>query len=169
MKKTIVIPVMVIMVLALAGTAMARGGCNGAYGGGPGYGQGYGPCTGPAQMFDQLTPEKQQEVKAIFQKYDDKIEAVRSQMWAKRTELNALVEAGKAEKKDITALVNDMAALRDKGYNLRKQLSAEIEQATGIAMPVPGFGGNGMDNGKMGFGRHHRGDDRGGNCWNWNS
>ncbi|WP_320170925.1 Spy/CpxP family protein refolding chaperone [Maridesulfovibrio sp.] len=149
MKKQIVIPAVLIMVLALAGTAMARPAFNGGFGnGGPGQ-----PCMQPFwQPFEQLTPEKQKEVKAVFQKYEDKFESNRNQMWAKRTELRALVASGKAEKKDITTLVKEMSDLKTKQYNLRKQLSGEIEQISGIAMPAFGGGGYGMDNGRSGFG-----------------
>ena len=170
MKKTVVIPVMVIMVMALAGTAMAQGGYHGGnQGGGYANGPGFGPCAGVGQLFSQLTPEKQQAVKAIFDKYDEQFRSIKTQMWAKRTELRALVASGKAEKKDITSLVSSMAALKDKNYNLRKQVSDEIEQTTGIAMPVFGCDGFDMDNGRRGNGRHHRDDRRGGGCWNYNS
>lgn len=152
---------MVIMVVSLAGTAMARGGYHG------GSHREYHN-NGQAGLFGQLTPEKQQEVKAIFQKHDKQIRSIQNQMWAKRTELQALVESGKAEKKDITSLVNEMAELKDKQFTLRNQVSDEIEQATGIAMPVFGCGGFDMDNGRMGFGRHHR-DGRRGGCWGFNS
>ncbi len=158
---------MIVMVVTLAGTAMARGG----YHNGPGNNDGFRNC-GPAQLFNQLTPEKQQQVKSIFDKYSDKFQAIKNQMWAKRTELNALVASGNAGKKDITSLVNEMTTLKDKSYNLRKQVSDEIEQATGIAMPRGGFGGYGMNNGKPGSGRmgqnrNYQEFRNGGNCWNF--
>lgn len=161
MKKKIVIPVMIIMVVTLAGTAMARGGFHSGFGNNARF------CNnGPAQLFDQLTPEKQQQVKAVFDKYEDKFHAIKSQMWAKRTELNALVDSGKAEKKDITSLVSEMTTLKDKSYKLRNQVSDEIEQATGIAMPGPRFGGYGMNNGKQGRGNHRQNNRNDGGCWN---
>lgn len=157
MKKNIVIPVMAILVLAMGTTAMARGGYHGEFN------------RGQDQIFDQLTPEKQIEVKAIFKKFEDKFEAHKSQMWAKRTELNALVASGTADKKTITTLVSEMSTLRTQGYNLRKQLSEEIEQATGIAMPVRGFGGYGKDNGRQDRSYHRQNNRNGGSCWGYNS
>ncbi|WP_027723187.1 periplasmic heavy metal sensor [Maridesulfovibrio zosterae] len=156
MQKKIVISVMTLMVVALAGTAMAQGGhMNGFY-------------RNNSFIFDQLTPEKQHEAAAIFKKFENKFEPIKSQIWAKRTELNALVNSGAAEKDDITALVGDLTILRDKDYKLRKQLSEEIEQVTGIAMPVRSFAGYGMNNGRMDRRSHRRPPHNGRNCWDSN-
>ena len=160
MKKKIVIPVVAIMVMTIAGTAMARGGYH--------RGDHDGYRNGPRQIFEQLTPEKQQEVKAIFQKHEDEFQTIKTQMWAKRTELNALVDSGKADQKTISKLVKDMVNLRTKGYNLRKQVNEEIQSATGIEMPMRGFGGDPGgrcfdDDGPRKGHRHN--DDRG----RWNS
>ena len=169
MKKKIMIPIVAVMVMTMAGTAMARG-CY-QQSGNSGY------RNGLYQIFEQLTPEKQQEVKAIFKKHQDELQTIKTQMWAKRTELNALVDSGKADHKTITKLVKEMTELRTKNYNLRVQLNEEIETATGIEMPIRGcglgFGGNNLDNGPRmggrGFddsphqGRRHY-NNRG--CWN---
>ncbi len=135
----------------MAGTAMARGG--------------YGGCMqGQGQMFNQLTPEKQQQVKAIFDKHENELQTVRTQLWAKRTELNALVASGKADQKTISGLVKEMTDLKTKQYNLRNQVNAEIEKTTGISMPMRGFGGHRFDNDGPGRGRHHNSGPRGGGC-----
>ena len=158
MKKKIVIPVVAIMVMTMAGTAMARGG----------YHRGNNDCfrNGPRQIFEQLTPEKQQEVKAIFKKHQDEFQSIKTQMWAKRTELNALVDSGKADQKTISSLVKEMVDLRTKGYNLRKQVNEELETATGIEMPMRGFGPGGRDFNDDGPRKDRRcNDDRG----RWNS
>ncbi|ACS78747.1 Spy/CpxP family protein refolding chaperone [Maridesulfovibrio salexigens] len=157
MKKKIVIPVVAIMVMAMAGTAMARGGYHG--------GEHNGYNNGPRQIFEQLTPEKQKEVETIFQKHQDEFQTIKSQMWAKRTELNALVDSGKADQKTISKLVKEMVDLRTKAYNLRKQVNNEIQTATGIEMPMRGFGGgrNFDDDGPR-KGHRHNNDYRG--CWN---
>ncbi|WP_320173102.1 Spy/CpxP family protein refolding chaperone [Maridesulfovibrio sp.] len=157
MKKKIVIPVVAIMVMTMAGTAMARGGYHG--------GEQNGYNNGPRQIFEQLTPEKQQEVKTIFQKHQDEFQSIKSQMWAKRTELNALVDSGKADQKTISKLVKEMVDLRTKAYNLRKQVNSEIETATGIEMPVRGLGGGRcFDDDGPRNGRRPKNDNRG--CWN---
>ncbi|NDV21132.1 Spy/CpxP family protein refolding chaperone [Desulfovibrio sp. JC022] len=158
MKKKIVIPVVAIMVMAMAGTAMARGGNH--------RNDHNGYHNGPRQIFEQLTPEKQLEVKAIFQKHQDEFQTIKTQMWAKRTELNALVDSGKADQKTISKLVKEMVELRTKGYDLRKQVNEELEAATGIDMPMRGFGGGrGFDDDGTRKGRRHNNDNRG----HWNS
>ncbi|MFW5501069.1 MULTISPECIES: Spy/CpxP family protein refolding chaperone [unclassified Maridesulfovibrio] len=157
MKKKIVIPVVAIMVMAMAGTAMARGGYHG--------GEHNGYNNGPRQIFEQLTPEKQKEVEAIFQKHQDEFQTIKSQMWAKRTELNALVDSGKSDQKTITRLVKEMTDLRTKAYNLRKQVNNEVETATGIEMPMRGFGGGRyFDSDSPRRGHRNNNDYRG--CWN---
>ncbi|TIH17389.1 periplasmic heavy metal sensor [Marinifilum sp. JC120] len=161
MKKKIVIPVVAIMVMAMAGTAMARGGFH--------QGNHDGYHNGPRQIFEQLTPEKQQEVKAIFQKHQDEFQTIKTKMWAKRTELNALVDSGKADQKTISKLVKEMVELRTKSYDLRKQVNEELETATGIDMPMRGlrgsFGGRGFDDDGPRKGNRHGNDHRG----HWNS
>ncbi|CCO22508.1 Spy/CpxP family protein refolding chaperone [Maridesulfovibrio hydrothermalis] len=154
MKKKIILPVIAILVLATAGAAMARGG----YQNGKQYSKGH--------IFSQLTPQKQQQVEAIFNKYETKLETIKSQMWAKRTELNALVNSGNADTKTIKTLVSDISGLRNQNFSLRKQISSEIEQATGIVMPV---GGQGMHHNNKGHGNHRQGYRKGGGCWNFNS
>lgn len=158
MKKKIVIPVVTIIVLTMAGTAMARGGNH--------RGNHDGYRNGHLQIFEQLTPEKQQEVKTIFKKHQDEFHNIKTQMWAKRTELNALVDSGKADQKTITMLVKEMVELRTKGYNLRKQVNKEIEKATGIQMPMRSFGpgSHGFDNDSPRKDRRHNNENRG--CWN---
>lgn len=141
---------------------------------GPGYGRGFaggcgGPGYGPNAAYSQLTPEKQAEVQAIFDKYEPQFEGVRNQMWAKRSVLQAMVNGGKADEKAITGLVNDISKLRDQMWNLRKAMSDELVKATGIAAfgacpryaqnDCPGYG-DGPGQGRqdrmapgMGFGR----------------
>lgn len=160
MNKKIVIPIVAIMVMTMAGTAMARGGYHN--------GNHDGFRNGIRQIFEQLTPEKQQEVKAIFAKHQDEFHAIKSQMWAKRTELNALVDSGKADQKIIRKLVKEMTELNTQSYQLTKQVNKEIETATGISMPLRGFGkgfcSRGFDDDGPRNGRRHN-NGRG----HWNS
>ncbi|WP_415718702.1 Spy/CpxP family protein refolding chaperone [Maridesulfovibrio sp.] len=159
MKKKIMIPIVAIMVMSMAGTAMARG-CY-QQNSNAGYSN-----NGPRMIFEQLTPEKQLEVRAIFKKHQKELQTVKTQMWAKRTELNALVNSGKADQKTITKLVKEMTELKTRSYNLRDQLNDEIESATGIVMPTRGcgfnFGGRNYDDSHRMGGRYFDGGSRNG-------
>ncbi|OEU65572.1 MAG: zinc resistance-associated protein [Desulfovibrio sp. S3730MH75] len=144
-KKTL-IPIIVIFVLSIAAVAMARGGYHG---------------SGNWDAYQQLTPEKQQQVQAIIKNYEATFEKLKSQQWAKRTELNALVESGKADKETIHALVKDLSETRDKMYATHKQMASEIEKEAGLIFPSRGMGkSGGMKNnrGNQGRGNNARGN-----------
>jgi zinc resistance-associated protein len=157
MKKNITTSVLAAaLVLALASWSVAgpgygRGGCGGA--GGPGWGQ---------NPYAQLSPEKQQAVQKIFEKYDAQIDDVRDAMWTKHATLQAMINGGKADEKKIGSLVTEMRTLRDTMRTLRTAMSDELVKETGI-MPrgfgrgagsegCPGFGQGGMGQGSMGAG-----------------
>lgn len=146
-----------VLVLGMAAFAVA----------GPGAGAGRGPGCGQGALYSQLTPEKQAEANAIFDKYEPQFEGIRNQMWAKRSVLQAMVNGGNADEKAITKLVNDISKLRDQMRDLRKAMSDELVQATGLTAfgdfgpcqryaqtDCPGYGQNQgrMGNG-MGYGR----------------
>ncbi len=152
MKKKTLVPLVVIFILSIAAVAMARGGNNGN-----GYHNG-----GKWAAYEQLTPEKQVQVQAIIKNYEATFEKLRSQQWAKRTELNALVESGKADKETIHALVKDLSETRDKMYATHKQMSSEIEKETGLKFPAAGMGNSrGM---RRGGGSNGCGNNARGNC-----
>lgn len=126
MNRKTLIPLMTLLVLSIAAVAMARG--NYGYGGGQG-------------AMPQLSPENQAKVEAIFDKYDDKFQELRKEQWAKRTELEALVRSGKADKETIHALVKELSENREKIFTLHKDMSAEIEKETGLVIPMNRRGG----------------------------
>ncbi|EGB14880.1 zinc resistance-associated protein [Pseudodesulfovibrio mercurii] len=153
-----------VLVLSMAAFAVAGPGQGRGYNG---VCQGFGPGSGPGAAYSQLTPEKQAEVKAVFDKYEPQFEAVRNQMWAKRSVLQAMVNGGNADEKAITKLVNDISEQRNKMRDLRVAMSDELVKTTGIAAfgtcPGPGYGrGFDADDGPgQGRGMYGRGMGRG--------
>ncbi|MGE4291272.1 MAG: Spy/CpxP family protein refolding chaperone [Desulfovibrio sp.] len=147
-KKTTIVSLTVVAVLAFSAMAFAGRGWHHGYGMGGGYGMmGYGPGM-------QVAPEQQEAFDKIFDKHQDKMEKLRNEMWAKNLELNALVESGKAEKSDIRSLVGEITKLREKMQAERESFFSELE-AAGIE---PQFGnamgpgrGYGMMNGGQGM------------------
>ena len=119
--------------LVISMTAMAFA----APGQGRGANRGNGfQCNG---AYSQLTPEKQQAVDVIFDKYEPKFDELRTQMWAKHSVLQAMVNGGDADEKKISGLVADITKLRDQMRDTRDAMRAELEKETGIV----GFGGRG--------------------------
>jgi len=126
-----------ISAMAFAGPGYGRGGCGGPYGGNGAY--------------SQLTPEKQAAVDTIVEKYNKQFDELRTQMWTKHSTLQAMVNGGQADEAKIGKLTKEVTELRDQMFDLRTQMSAELEKETGLT----GFGGRG---------RHHQGFQGGGNA-----
>lgn len=153
MNRKSLIPLMALIVLSFAAVAIAKGG--------PGYGGAQG--QGPA-----ISPENQQKLQDIFEKYDAKMHPLREEKWRLNKELDALVRSGQADKETIHNLVGDLSKNRDKIYELHKKMSAEIEKETGLVFPMGkpdcGFGGPCGSSGHppMGHGRNFKGP--GGGC-----
>lgn len=142
-KKITLASLAVIAVLAISSMAFA------------GPGQGHMGRNGQPGMWNNLTPEKQAEVKKIFDAHREKMDGLRDQLWAKHTTLDALVDSGKATKSDIESLVSDMVKIKRNMDRERDALSTELEKTTGLRF----FGGPGFGCGGPGFGQgyHHRG------------
>ena len=152
MKLKALVPMIIVLILAVASVAMARNGY-----------QQTGYHGGNWEAYNQLTPEKQQQVQAIIKKYDDVFQSLKSQQWAKRTELNALVDSGKADKDTIHALVQELSQIRDKVYTEHNKMADEIEKEVGISFPSMG---QGFGKGNRGCGNYQKGGcpGGGGNC-----
>lgn len=149
MKRKALVPMIIVLVLAVASVAMARNSFQKA-----------GYHNGNWAAYNQLTPEKQQQVQDIIKKYEDSFQSLKSQQWAKRTELNALVDSGKADKDSIHALVKDLSEIRDKVYAEHAKMAGEIEKETGLTFPPMG---QGMNRGKnRGCGNYQQGNCPGG-------
>lgn len=154
-KKNITITALsALLILGMASMALAghgRGGCNG---------QG----QSAKAMYSQLTPEKQAEVKAIFDKYQPKFTDLRNAMKTKHAVLEAMINDGDANEKKIGKLVTEMSTLRDQMHTQREQMRDEISKATGLELAALGQGPGGCP----GFDKE-RGGKRGGfgkaPCW----
>lgn len=145
MKRKTLVPLIVVLVLAVASVAMARNGYRNA-----------GYHNGNWAAYEQLTPEKQTQVQEIIKKYESTFQALKSEQWAKHTELKALVDSGKADKNTIHSLVQELTEVRSKLYTEHKKMAEEIEKETGLVFPPMGQG-----QGKSGRGC---GQYRQGNC-----
>lgn len=140
-KRTLIISLSLVAVLALAATAFARHGYHGSMGyGHMGFGGGYG--HGGAF---QVAPEQQEAFDAIFDKHRDTMRDLSNQLWSKHMELEALTNSGQATKADIHELVQDISELREKKQAEHENFFEELDQAGIEAQFVPcrGFGPNG--------------------------
>lgn len=134
MKRTLTILGVVALLAGLLATqAMAYG---------PGHGGGRG--KGPA-FYQALTPEKQAAVQKIMDEHHAKIMALREDLWAKQTELDALKGN---DTKRIQALVTEMKDLRAKMLAERETIEKKLE-AEGVEFGGRGMG-HGMGRGMMG-------------------
>ncbi|WP_320007465.1 periplasmic heavy metal sensor [Maridesulfovibrio sp.] len=155
MKKKAFVPLIVVLVLAVASVAMARNGYRNT-----------GYHCGNWAAYEQLTPEKQNQVQDIIKKYESTFQKLKSEQWAKHTELNALVDSGKADKETIHALVQELTKVRDKLNEEHEKMTDEIEKATGLTFPPMG---QGYGRGGGGCGYNQRGDCPAGGCPGQNS
>lgn len=151
MQRRLIIPFLAVMAMFLTvsvAQARSRGGC-------PNSGAGYA-----AQA--QLPPEQAQKVQAIAEKHQQAAQELRQKIWAKNTELEALVNSGKADRKDIQELTGDIAELHNKLTSNRRAMAEQIAEVTG--QPVNAFGaGTGCGYGG-GYGKGACGAD-GGRGW----
>ncbi len=126
----------VLAALLVTGTAFARN--HGDYSG--------GPCGGPGyKQHEALAPEKRQKFDEIMKQHFDRVQPLREQMWAKRTELNALSKNPNTTPETISKLVQDMSGLRGQMIKERESLRSSLEKEVGISGfgPGRGFGGHG--------------------------
>ncbi len=126
-KKQILIGLAALMLLSLAAVAYA------------------GP-YGNNQNFQQLTPEKQEVARKIVDNFRDEMVPLRDQLWSKQAELDALVQAKLATKKDVKSMISDIGDIRTKITQKRDAFRSELEKETGLAFFGRGNGdcyGNG--------------------------
>lgn len=173
MKRALTIIGIVLLVAAIAVPVVAQG---------PGSGrgrmmQGYGPgepCEGPRWAWDdKLTDEQRTQLDKLHQKFFDDTAAVRSQMAAKRSELQILMNTSNPDFEKAKALQKELSDLRAKLGQERIKLFAEEKKINPDARFGMGWGrggkkGGGPCGGGMGMG-YGRGAGRGfggGPCWN---
>jgi zinc resistance-associated protein len=170
MKRALTVVGIIVLVAAIAIPVMAQG---------PGRGrmmQGYGPgdpanCPRHAAWDEKLTDEQQTQLDKLHQKFFDDTAAVRSQMAAKRSELQILMNTSNPDLEKAKALQKDLSDLRGKMGQERIKLFAEEKKINpdarfGMGWGRGGMKGGGFCGGGMGYGRGMGRGFGGGPCWN---
>ncbi|MBP1741430.1 MAG: hypothetical protein H6Q48_3723 [Deltaproteobacteria bacterium] len=136
--------------------------------------QGYGPggpgdCPRHGASDDKLTDEQRTQLDKLHQKFFDETAAVRSQLAAKHSELNILMNTSNPDLEKAKALQKEISDLKGKMGQERIKLFAEERKINPDARFGMGWGRGGMKGGGgMGMG-YGRGMGRGmgaGPCWN---
>jgi zinc resistance-associated protein len=136
--------------------------------------QGYGPggpgdCPRHGASDDKLTDEQRTQLDKLHQKFFDETAAVRSQLAAKHSELNILMNTSNPDLEKAKALQKEISDLKGKMGQERIKLFAEERKINPDARFGMGWGRGGMKSGGgMGMG-YGRGMGRGmgaGPCWN---
>lgn len=110
-------------------------------GGGMGAGMGAGHMG--RGFMQSLTPEQQQKFQTLRNEFVKKTEDLRSDMWAKHTELEALAGNDKVEPSYITKLVQEMKEIGTKLRAERDAFAQRVEKEVGVPYYGHGFGPNG--------------------------
>jgi len=149
---------------------------------GPGYGKGRyaqgfrgndpGACPKYGWGYGNLTDEQRAQMDGLHQKFFDETAQIRSELWAKKGELNVLMstsnpdlEKAKALQKEVSDLKAKMAQERIDLYAEKKKIDPDARFGQGWGRGK-GFGPRGGDRGPaMGRG-WHRGGPGQGPCWN---
>jgi len=174
MKRALTIIGIVVLVAAITIPVMAQGPGMGRGRMMQGYGPG-GPGDGPrfGAWDDKLTDEQRTQLDKLQQKFFDETAAVRSQMVAKHSELNILMNTSNPDFEKAKALQKELTDLRGKMGQERIKMFAEERKINpdarfGMGWGRGGMKGGGPSGGGMGMG-HGRGMGRGpggGPCWN---
>ncbi|HKI49505.1 MAG TPA: periplasmic heavy metal sensor [Desulfobacteria bacterium] len=125
-------------------------GAGGGQGGGPGY------CWRNQGNNAALSPEQQQKLNTLDQKFFNETSTLRNNIWSKQTEMSLLLNGENPDVEKLRALQKEITEL--KGQMAEKRLSYTLE--TRKVAPQATYGG-GYGRGRGGF----RGN-RGGGCWN---
>jgi zinc resistance-associated protein len=174
MKRALTLIGIMVLVAAIAIPVMAQG---------PGAGrgrmmQGYGVgdptnCPRHGAWDDKLTDEQRAQLDKLHQKFFDDTAAVRSQMVAKQSELNILMNTSNPDFEKAKALQKEISDLRGKMGQERIKLFAEERKINPDARFGMGWGHGGMKGGGpgsggmgMGYGRGMGRGFGGGPCWN---
>ena len=112
----------------------------------------------PCGQFRDLTPEKRKALMAAFIEHRQKIYPLREQFWAKRVLLRALSNNQKTEPQQLTALVEELSALRRQIRAERLAFQTAVQKDFNITLPVSALGhdkrGTQQRGGKWGHGGH---------------
>jgi zinc resistance-associated protein len=179
MKRVLTAAGIITMVAALAVPVLAQG---------PGMGrgrmmQGYGPgSTGDQPRYgswaEKLTDEQKAQLDKLHQKFFDDTAQLRSQIAAKHSELNILMNTSNPDVQKARSLQKDLSDLKAKMAQERINLQFEVRKINpdarfgmgfgrGMGGPGRGMGGFGLGMGGDGPGMGwHRGGFGQGHCWN---
>ncbi|MEW6667942.1 MAG: Spy/CpxP family protein refolding chaperone [Thermodesulfobacteriota bacterium] len=166
MKRLMTVGAVILVVTALAMPALARGPGWGR--GQGGYGPGYGNCPGYGAWDQNLTDEQRAQIDALHKKFFDSTATLRSQVWAKQGELQAIMSSPNPDVEKAKALQKDLSNLR--AQMAQERLSLQLEERK--INPDARFGGWGRGHGRGGpgpgmrYGRGMMGGYGPGGCWN---
>jgi len=157
MKKLITITGILVLTAIIAYPVFAWGPRWGGMHGQPGYwGHGPGYCWGGQTSYGNLTPEQQTRLEELQQDFYNETAKLRSELWAKRGELNALLNSPNADEQRIRQLQAQLNDLRAQLSQKRLDFQLEARKiAPNATIPYwgPGY-------------RMHRGPYGPGYCWN---
>jgi Spy/CpxP family protein refolding chaperone len=178
MKKIATVAGIMILVVALAIPALAQppGWGRGRYvQGGPGYCPYYGAAYGGWQ--GNLTDEQRGQLDKLYQNFFDQTAQLRSQLWAKRSELDVQLNTSKPDPEKAKALQKEISDLQAKMAQERinlaieaRKISPEADYGRGWGYergfgPMRGGYGPGMGYGRGMGGGWYRGGYGPGSCW----
>lgn len=165
MKRVVIIFGILLLVGAIAAPVMARGpgwGMGGQMGGPPGGCPGYSRYDD--RGYEKLTEEQKTQMEKLSQKFYDETAKIRTDLIAKKAELNILMDSSNADLEKAKALQKEISDLKAKLAQERLTHEFEVRKINPDARS--GWGpGRGFGYGRMGFGRHMRGYGPG-SCWN---
>jgi Spy/CpxP family protein refolding chaperone len=146
MKKTTIIGLSLVMVVALMATAAFAWGPGRGYGMGPGYGT-------PA--IPNLTAEQSSQIQVLQKAHLDEIAPLREELFKKSTELRSLWLIQNPDQAAITAkqkeILNLQTKLQEKGTNFRLETRKLLTPEQQAQIGTFGYGmGFGPGMGKMG-------------------
>ena len=102
---------------------------------GPWHNGGRGPAV------QALTPEKQAELTTLMDAHMAKMRPVHEQLWQKETTLNALSANPNTQPAQLTALIDEIGALRKQIGDERAALAEQVQKNVGIDTAMgPGMG-----------------------------
>lgn len=168
MKKLITITGVVLLACAIALPAFARGpGGMGKGMSGQGYSQG-DPLNYPrgGAVNPKLTDEQKTQLQKLHQKFIDDTATTRSQMIAKRGELQTLMGTSNPDASKLKAIQKELSDLQAKMAQDRITMQLEVRKIDPDARFGMGFGPQGKGGGPGKGGRMPMRGQGQGPCWN---
>jgi zinc resistance-associated protein len=160
MKKLVTVLGVLLLMGVMAYPVFARGpgwgrGCSG-WGSGGGQGNGPGYCWQDRGGYPVATPEQQQKLNSLDQKFFNETSSLRNNIWNKQNEMTQLLNGENPDTAKLQTLQKELSTL--KSQMAEKRLAYRLE--TRKVAPQGTYGGG------YGRGRGGYGGNRGGACWN---